>query len=114
LLKKLRTQPQHLLYASPTLLNTLCQLLPADTRFNAVMTSGSVMPKPWFIALQQKTEFLFQQYGCSEAGCVALGQSLSAANAMGKPLPHVDPIAGANSDAPAEIVITNQGVNIFT
>ena len=114
LLKKLRTQPQHLLYASPTLLNTLCQLLPADTRFHAVMTSGSVMPKPWFIALQQKTEFLFQQYGCSEAGCVALGQSLSAANAMGKPLPHVDLIAGANSDAPAEIVITKQGVNIFT
>ena len=113
-IKILRTHPQPLLSASPTLLNPLSQLMPADTRFHAVMTSGAVMPKPWFEALQQKTEFLFQQYGCSEAGCVALSQHMQAANDMGKPLPHVELVAGTDSETPAEIVITKQGTTIFT
>ena len=114
LLRILRAQPQHLLYASPTLLNTLCQLLPAGNEFHAVMTSGAVMPKPWFQSVQKKTLFLFQQYGCSEAGCVALSQSVRAANEMGKVLPHLKLSAGADSEAPAEIVVTKQGAPIFT
>lgn len=114
LIRKLMSCPAHLLYGSPTLFNTLCQLLPAGSNLHAVMTSGAVLPRPWFQSLQQKTQFLFQQYGCSEAGCVAIAQSVQAANEMGQALPHVQLSAGTGSDAPAEIVVTKNGEPVFT
>jgi acyl-CoA synthetase (AMP-forming)/AMP-acid ligase II len=113
LIRKMLTSDRPVLYASPTLINTLVQLLPAGKRFHAVMTSGAVMPRPWFIALKEKTRFLFQQYGCSEAGCIALSQSLQAANEMGIPLPHVKILAGIDGEHPAEIVVQGE-TTIYT
>ncbi|WP_254695770.1 AMP-binding enzyme [Leisingera sp. NJS204] len=39
---------------------------------------------------------MFQQYGCSEAGCVAINQDLQNPYDVGRPLPHVTLSAGQN------------------
>lgn len=113
-IRKLRNTPNALLYSSPTMLNVLTKLLPANESFYAVMTSGSVLPAPQFEELRQRTRFLFQQYGCSEAGCIAVNTDTRAANGIGKPLGHLRVETSSNADAPSEISVKAGDKNIDT
>ncbi|EEF80232.1 AMP-binding protein [Methylophaga thiooxydans] len=113
-LRKLRQTPNALLYSSPTMLNVLTKLLPANESLYAVMTSGSVLPAPQFKELSQKTQFLFQQYGCSEAGCIAVNLNTQSANGMGQPLGHLTVKASGNSDTPSEIVVSTGQKQVAT
>jgi fatty-acyl-CoA synthase len=114
LLKLLRETERPLLYASPAVLHTLAQLLPADQRIHAAMTSGALLPEAWFARIRMRTGRLFQQYGCSEAGCVAVNPDMAAPQDMGFPLPHHAVNAGADADRPAEIVIDTASRRIST
>src|SRR5690606_8442355 len=113
-LRKLREYPRSLLYSSPAQLHTLISLLAPGQRLHGVMTSGTIMPRQWFEALRDKTEHCFQQYGCSEAGCIAINRDMQAANAIGQPLPHVRVTAGNGPDAPSEIQVVSDGRIICT
>ncbi|MFC5067142.1 AMP-binding protein [Flaviflagellibacter deserti] len=104
LLKVLRETERPLLYSSPAMLHTLAQLLPADERIHGVMTSGTLLPEPWFADIRAKSRHMFQQYGCSEAGCIAVNPDVVAADEMGNVLPHLSLDAGERS-APGEIVV---------
>lgn len=104
ILSILRSEPQHLLYGSPTLIGLLVHLLPESTTLHTVMLSGAPLPAPAMQRLQQSAQRLCQQYGCSEAGCVALTPALSDAGHLGAPLPHLTVQAGT-PDQPAEIVV---------
>ncbi|MFL7010759.1 AMP-binding protein [Enterovibrio norvegicus] len=114
LLKTLLNTPNHLLYSSPALINSVVQLYPKDQRLHAVMTSGTVLPGAWFDALREKTKHVFQQYGCSEAGCIAINTNTLTANQIGQPLPHLQVFAGNDASCPDEIVITKGDVTIHT
>lgn len=105
LLKKLMETPDHLLYSSPALIHSVVQLYPKGHQLNAVMTSGTVLPNAWFEALKGKAKYVFQQYGCSEAGCIAINANTKAANHIGSPLPHVKVTAGIDTSRPGEIVV---------
>ncbi len=104
-IRKLRNTQKPLLYSSPTMLNVLSKLLPANESFYAVMTSGSVLPTPQFEELRQRTRFLFQQYGCSETGCIAVNTDTRTANGMGKPLTHLKVDTSHDESAPSEITV---------
>ncbi|MGF1770441.1 AMP-binding protein [Enterovibrio makurazakiensis] len=106
LLKTLLSTPNHLLYSSPALIHSVVQLYPKDQVLHAVMTSGTVLPGVWFDALRKKTKHVFQQYGCSEAGCIAINPYTQAANQMGLPLPHLNVTAGKSEAFPEEILVT--------
>ncbi|OIN10439.1 AMP-binding protein [Oceanisphaera psychrotolerans] len=114
LLRRLRDIPRPLLYSSPAMLNTLCRLLPAGERLHAVMTSGTVLPGPWFQTLSAGTEHLFQQYGCSEAGCIAINPAVKAATDIGFVLPHLKLTAAPTGEAPAELVFAGEDGVIHT
>nr|WP_029010145.1 AMP-binding protein [Azospirillum halopraeferens] len=105
ILKALREVERPLLYASPAVLHALARLLPDGERLHAAMTSGTLLPDPWFARIRTRTRHLFQQYGCSEAGCIAVNPDMGAAAAMGYPLPHHRVRAGGGSEAPDEIVV---------
>ncbi|KIQ03645.1 acyl-CoA synthetase [Agrobacterium tumefaciens] len=105
ILKVMRETERPLLYSSPAVLHMLAQLLPVGEKMHAAMTSGTLLPEPWFVRIREKCDNLFQQYGCSEAGCVAINPDLTAAQDMGYVLPHVTAKAGAELDAASEIVI---------
>ncbi|MFZ3590528.1 AMP-binding protein [Bacillus sp. DJP31] len=113
ILKKLKEHPNHILYGAPALLHTLTSLIRDDQRFNAVMTSGTLMPSGWLRALKKVSNRVFQQYGCSEAGCVAIQQDVSDRCEMGYPLPHLKVEAGS-MDHPGEIIIHDLEKTIYT
>ncbi|ATF20681.1 AMP-binding protein [Phaeobacter gallaeciensis] len=102
ILRRLREVPNPVLYTSPAMLHTLAKLLPRDAKLNAAVTSGTVLPDPWFQLIRARTRHLFQQYGCSEVGCIAINQDLQAPCDVGQPLPHLDLQAGA-PDTPSPV-----------
>ncbi|HET8848370.1 MAG TPA: AMP-binding protein [Marinobacter sp.] len=105
LLAHLRAKPEHLLYASPTLIGLLIRLLPASQTLHTVMLSGAPLPGPVLTSVQARTRRLCQQYGCSEVGCIALTADARGAGHLGSPLPHLRVSAGDRADAPGEILV---------
>ncbi|WP_444942868.1 AMP-binding protein [Microbulbifer sp. ZKSA006] len=104
LIKKLQSCQRPLLYTSPVMLQGLLRLWPVNSKLFAAMTSGSTMSQQVFEQIQERVENLYQQYGCSEAGCISIGQDLSAANDQGKPLPHIEISCGNLNNKNREIV----------
>ncbi|RJF78435.1 acyl-CoA synthetase [Azospirillum cavernae] len=113
LLTALRRIDKPLLYSSPVILHTLARLLPEGERIHAAMTSGTLLPEPWFERIRSRTVHMFQQYGCSEAGCIAINPDMVASAELGRVLPHHRLSAGT-ADAPAEIVLSASDGAIHT
>ncbi|WP_207457621.1 AMP-binding protein [Azospirillum sp. SYSU D00513] len=105
-LKTLREVERPLLYSSPVILHALAKLMPADETIHAAMTSGTLLPEPWFARIRARTRHMFQQYGCSEAGCIAINPDMTATNELGYPLPHHELRAGTDAGTPDEIVVS--------
>jgi acyl-CoA synthetase (AMP-forming)/AMP-acid ligase II len=115
ILSVLRETECPLIYTSPAVLHILVQLLPKGETLFAAMTSGTLLPEPWFAKIRDKTKHLFQQYGCSEAGCVAINPDLQSAGEMGFALPHVQLGAGKSLEEAGDITIrTKEGAQIST
>ncbi|MFC4320586.1 AMP-binding protein [Litchfieldia salsa] len=113
LIKKLKQYPKHILYATPTLLHTLSRLMNPSEKLDCVMTSGTLMPLKWLNLISNASKRVLQQYGCSEAGCVAIRHDVKDPNEMGVPLPHLKVEAGV-VDLPGEIVIHTSEKIIYT
>lgn len=109
IIRKLNESATPLLYSSPTLITAITMLVKEDKPIYAVMTSGTQMQKVWFEGVRKKVRHLHQQYGCSEAGCITLGQDITAANQLGTPLPHIELLAGSHVSDPKEIVVKLPG-----
>lgn len=101
--KHLLMTHQPLVYGSPFLLGAVVQLLPEDVRLHALMTSGSVLPRPVFSHLRKRVEHFFQQYGCSEVGCISINTDVCDPAHIGQVLPHLRLVMTA--DTPQEIVV---------
>ncbi|MCV9940639.1 AMP-binding protein [Boseaceae bacterium BT-24-1] len=114
LLRRLREIERPVLYTSPAMLHTLARLLPEGERIHAAMTSGTLLPAPWFTAIRGRVVHLFQQYGCSEAGCIAINPDLTRSDAMGFPLPHHRVRTGTSAEGPAEIVVEGENGPVHT
>ncbi|MCK3777080.1 AMP-binding protein [Ensifer sesbaniae] len=107
LLKVLRETERPLLYSSPAILHTLARLLPQREQIHATMTSGTLLPDPWFADIRAKSRHMFQQYGCSESGCIAINPDVTAAGDMGFVLPHLSAETGTSAEDTGEIVVSN-------
>ena len=105
LIKVLRGCERPLLYSSPPMLQTLAQLWPKGETLHAAITSGTTMSKQIFEQVSARVDELFQQYGCSEAGCISVNQYTSSNDDIGVAMPHLQLSAGTSADAPEEIVV---------
>jgi acyl-coenzyme A synthetase/AMP-(fatty) acid ligase len=114
ILRKLSEAASPLLYSSPTLIATTTMLAPEDKPIFAIMASGTLLPKPAFESIRKKVRHLHQQYGCSEVGCVTLGQDIAAANEVGRPLRHIELAAGGSASEPREIVVKSGAKTVET
>ena len=103
ILRRMREVRDPLLYSSPAMLHMLASFLPDGQQLNAAMTSGTILSQPWFDRIRLKTKHLFQQYGCSEAGCIAINPDLQNPDDVGYPLPHLKMTSGKNALQPAPI-----------
>jgi len=106
LIKILLSCDRPLLYSSPVMLKGLISLWPNEGKIFAAMTSGSTMSEQTFEKISQKVEHLYQQYGCSEAGCISIGRSLKSSNDLGKPLPHITLDCSNDRQKPSEIIVS--------
>jgi acyl-coenzyme A synthetase/AMP-(fatty) acid ligase len=114
LLRKLRETDRPYLLSSPAILHTLARLLPADEQIHATMTSGTLLPEPWFTQIRRKSRHLFQQYGCSEAGCIAINPDVQAANEIGYVLPRFSLRHAGTAGNPQEIAVEREGKVVET
>jgi fatty-acyl-CoA synthase len=78
------------------------------------MSSGTLLKQSAFETIRKRVRHLHQQYGCSEAGCLTLGQDIRAANELGTALPHVELTAGASPSDPREIVVELDATTVET
>ncbi len=113
LVKSILAADRPLLYTSPTMLQGVLRLLPKDHTLHAAMSSGTILPKPTFEQFAPRIEHFFQQYGCSEAGCIAINQQMTSAIEVGTPLPHLSISAGTSADAPDEVVVTTESGQVI-
>ncbi|WP_292626581.1 AMP-binding protein [Mesorhizobium sp.] len=114
LLRKLRETERPYLISSPAILHTLARLLPAGEQIHATMTSGTLLPDPWFEQIRAKSKHMLQQYGCSEAGCIAINPDVQAANEVGYVLPRFALRDAGTASEPKEIAIERKGVAVET
>lgn len=114
ILRRLREVTRPLLYTSPAMLHTLAMLVPPGNTLHAAMTSGTVLSEPWFARIRARTTHLFQQYGCSETGCIAINPDLQCAADIGHPLPHLTVRAGTDTQTPASIAVEIEGTEVQT
>src|SRR5690606_20992628 len=105
ILRKLTEARSPLLHSSPPLIAAVTMLAREDAPIFSVMTSGTLLKQSAFAAIRRKVRHLHQQYGCSEAGCVTLGEDIAEAADVGAPLAHVALTAGASASEPREVVV---------
>lgn len=113
-LKKLIETQNHLLYASPAFLHTLTKLSSQDFSFQYVMTSGMLMSAKCLDDLRGKSNRVLQQYGCSEAGCIAINPDVQEPSEMGFPLGHFTIRAGKDKNHPKEVILQGKRKTIHT
>lgn len=114
LLRKLRGTERPYLISSPAILHTLARLLPAGEQIHATMTSGTLLPEPWFKTIRAKSRHMFQQYGCSEAGCIAINPDVQTANEVGYMLPRFSLRDAGTVGDPKEIAVECAGLSVET
>lgn len=106
ILRRLREVENPILYTSPAMLHTVARFLPTGEKINAAMTSGTILPETWFTLIRDSTTHFFQQYGCSETGCISVNQDLQNAFEVGHVLPHLEVTAGS-PEAPGPVKVRN-------
>jgi acyl-CoA synthetase (AMP-forming)/AMP-acid ligase II len=111
IMKLLLAAKKPLLYSSPAMLNMLSMLWPKTSTLYAAMTSGTLMSKTTLDKVSERVTHLYQQYGCSESGCVSLGPLTSSNTSIGHVLPHIQISSGHDVNYPEEIVITVPAIN---
>lgn len=108
IINKLRETASPILYSSPALITTITMMVKADQPIHAIMTSGTLMQATWLEQAANKCEKLYQQYGCSEVGCIALGGDIKSIHDQGVPLPHLTVKSGSSAEELQEIVVTTE------
>lgn len=112
-LKALMRNKEHILYAAPVYLQILSQLIPAGMVFDSAMTSGVQMTSPQFDEVKEYFKSLYQQYGCSELGCVSICSELNSPEQVGSPLSHLQVVAGQSLETAAEITVTSHDSSVI-
>ena len=105
ILRRMREVRDPLLYTSPAMLHMLASFLPERQQLYAAMTSGTILSQPWFEKIRAKTTHLFQQYGCSEVGCIAINPDLQNPSDVGYSLPHLQLTTSQDVQEPAPIIV---------
>lgn len=119
-LRLIRETTSSIVYAVPFLLHLLLTLGKEESRFHELVSSGAPLSEMLLHRLTQRANRVWHQYGCSEAGCIALGADPSSPFEVGRPLAHVqascEPLSSGNEPSAEmqEIVISSEGTLIHT
>ncbi|WP_281890739.1 AMP-binding protein [Paenibacillus sp. YYML68] len=103
-LRLLRSFPKHLVYGVPMTLHVLSSLA-GEQRFDKLMSSGAALPQKLLEQLRAQVDGgVYQQYGCSEAGCLSVSGPLMHVEDIGRPLKHLELVAAEGTrEHPVEL-----------
>ncbi|WP_239617708.1 AMP-binding protein [Cohnella mopanensis] len=88
-LHTIRTAKDPIVYAAPFLYHVLDTLGKEEFRCHKVVISGSPPSEALLTRMKAQTDEVWQQYGCTEVGCISVGKHPSANTDVGKPLGHL-------------------------
>jgi len=118
-LSLIRQKPEHLLYAVPFQLHLLHSLGKDDLRLHHIVSSGAPLTEHLLNRLRACTTKVWQQYGCSELGCISIGADPEIPSEVGHPLDQMrvtcQRIASDEWEEPIqEIVAEVNGNQVYT
>ncbi|WP_127529294.1 AMP-binding protein [Paenibacillus kobensis] len=105
---------RHVVYAVPFLYQILLSLMREKVLLRKMVTSGSPMSSGLLDRLVDSGVEVIQQYGCSEAGCISIGDRPSGPTDTGLLLEHMAIERAGTRDQPDEIIIATGGARIHT
>jgi fatty-acyl-CoA synthase len=117
-LSLIRQTPEHLLYAVPFQLHLMQTLGKDGLRLHHLVSSGAPLTEALLGRLRSCAANVWQQYGCSELGCVSIGEALERPTDVGKPLEHLRvsclPLETQSGEPLQEIVAEADGFTVHT
>ncbi|MEK0316173.1 AMP-binding protein [Cohnella sp. 56] len=88
-LQAIRSRPRSLVYAVPFLFSVMDAMARREDRFHRMVVSGSPPTDPLLARMKLRGDEVWQQYGCTEAGCLSVARQPAAATDVGRPLGHI-------------------------
>lgn len=101
-LRHIRNEPEGIVYAVPFLYQLLDSLSKGEVRYRKAVSSGAPLTEALLARLKASAGELWQQYGCSELGCIALGHDPDSPEDVGLPLQHLSVRIARSADVGAE------------
>lgn len=86
IMQKIRETANSIVFGVPSVFNVLLSFPNESIRFHKVVSAGAVMPQKTFTLLKSSSQELWNQYGCSEIGCISIGVNRPENYDVGKPL----------------------------
>lgn len=110
----IQTTPTSIVYAVPYLFHILQSITKNSISFHKVVSSGAPLTGALFEKMKSCTQHVYQQYGCSELGCIAIGSDPSSHADVGTPLKHLKVEVEGSEKEPGEIVVTMDEYTVHT
>lgn len=85
----IKKTPKSIVYGTPLFFNLLFSLKDSELTFHKVVSSGAPLSEKLLAQLKNSSNEVFQQYGSTETGCIALGENLTSATDVGNPLSYL-------------------------
>ncbi|MFC4102458.1 AMP-binding protein [Paenibacillus xanthanilyticus] len=89
-LQEIRSRPRAMVYTVPFLFSVLDAMAKEEDRFHRMIVSGSPPSDPLLDRMKSRAGEAWQQYGCTEAGCISVARNPECASDVGHPLGHVE------------------------
>jgi 3,4-dihydroxybenzoate---[aryl-carrier protein] ligase len=101
-----------IIYGTPFFFNLLLSLKDPELQFHKVVSSGAPLSEKLLEQLKRSSYEIFQQYGSTETGCIALGKDLTSATDVGIPLQYLTVnIDGDNGPGEIKVSFDNKVVH---
>ncbi|MEF2966129.1 AMP-binding protein [Paenibacillus sp. M1] len=122
-LNMVRSADRAAIYGVPFLYQLLLTLGKGELRFHKPISSGAPLSDSLLQRLGNASDQVWQQYGCTEVGCVSLGTGLASRWDMGRPLSNLrvslEPAppgesAGITVEKPSEQIVRTGDAGIVT
>ncbi|WP_182300183.1 AMP-binding protein [Cohnella cholangitidis] len=119
-LHMIQTTENSFVYAVPFLYHLLNALGKDELKYHKLISSGAPLNETLLARLKRVSDEVWQQYGCTETGCVSLGTQLTDYTDVGTPLDDLqvsiasDGTEVSSADLPSEIIVTGGAGRVNT
>jgi len=100
------------IFSIPFSLNLLLSFRQEELRLDQVVSAASPFTPKLLKQLKERSNLIWNQYGCSEIGCISLKQNPNNSNEVGNLLPHLT--VNLNENVSDEIVVQYKNQLIYT